>query len=221
MSMFLLMAIFVGLLGVVVMIIYLIDRVNSIEKISRNLPDGASNQTPGLPVDGRFGDTQGQLLWNALSTAPSPGMNAERQSNLRSHYEPVLLRHIEELFEEGTLDARQDIQAQPKEARWIRTPTGQVQSWLPAMDVRVIYDLGQDRERLGEKDIADIRARLDTCSDRLFGTLGMRPTRSISRLLLPGAETDTVAGAEDDPGVIVVPTTMPSTDTSPNPINKT
>ena len=217
MSIFLLMAIFVGLLGVVVMIIYLIDRVNSIEKISRNLSDGTSNHTPDLPLDERFGDKQGRDLWSALSSAPGPGVDAERLSDLRSNYEPVLLRHIEELFEEGTLDARQGIQTQPTEGRWIRTASGQVQSWLPASDVRGIYDLGQDRERNGTKDLADIRARLDAFCERLFGTLGMRLTRSVSRLLLPGTETDKAGVSAVEPGVITVPQTMPATDTSPNP----
>ena len=211
------MGIFLGLIGVVVMIIYLIDRVNSIEKISRNFSDGKSNHTPDLPLDKRFGDRQGRELWSALSSAPGPGVDAERLSDLRSNYEPVLLRHIEELFEEGSLDARQDIQTQPTEVRWIRTASGQVQSWLPASDVRGIYDLGQDRERNGTKDLADIRARLDAFCERLFGTLGMRLTRSVSRLLLPGTETDKAGVPAVEPGVIAVPQTMPSTDTSPNP----
>ena len=211
------MAIFLGLIGVVVMIIYLIDRVNSIEKISRNFSDGTSNHTPDRPLDKRFGDKQGRDLWSALSSAPGPGVDAERLSDLRSNYEPVLLRHIEELFEEGTLDARQDIQTQPTEVRWIRTANGQVQSWLPASDVRGIYDLGQDRERNGTKDLADIRARLDAFCERLFGTLGMRLTRSVSRLLLPGTETDKAGVPAVEPVVIAVPQTMPSTDTSPNP----
>ena len=211
------MAIFLGLIGVVVMIIYLIDRVNSIEKISRNFSDGTSNHTPDRPLDKRFGDRQGRDLWSALSSAPGPGVDAERLSDLRSNYEPVLLRHIEELFEEGTLDARQDIQTQPTEVRWIRTANGQVQSWLPASDVRGIYDLGQDRERNGTKDLADIRARLDAFCERLFGTLGMRLTRSVSRLLLPGTETDKAGVPAVEPVVIAVPQTMPSTDTSPNP----
>ena len=211
------MAIFLGLIGVVVMIIYLIDRVNSIEKISRNFSDGTSNHTPDRPLDKRFGDKQGRDLWRALSSAPGPGVDAERLSDLRSNYEPVLLRHIEELFEEGTLDARQDIQTQPTEVRWIRTANGQVQSWLPASDVRGIYDLGQDRERNGTKDLAEIRARLDAFCERLFGTLGMRLTRSVSRLLLPGTETDKAGVPAVEPVVIAVPQTMPSTDTSPNP----
>jgi len=216
MSMFLLMAIFFGLLGVVVMIIYLIDRVNSIERISKTFSDGTSNHTPGLPVDEQFHDKQGKDLWSALSTPPGPGSGAERLSDLRSHYEPILLRHIEELFEEGTLDARQGIQVQPTEGRWIRTASGQVQSWLPAADVREIYDLGQDRERSGAKDLADVRVRLDAFCERLLGSLGMKPTRSISRLLLPGAEIDGTGDLAIAPEIVAVPQTLPSTDTSPD-----
>lgn len=202
------------------MIIYLVDRVNTIERVSRTASSGNSAQTLDVPLDPRFGDTQGKLLWTALTSAPSTGVDTERLSDLRGHYEAALSRHIEELFEEGALDARQGIQAQPNQERWIRTATGQVQSWLPASDVRSIYDLGQDRERLGAKDLAEIRARLDTLCGRLFEDMGIRPTRSISLLLLPGAKIDEQEDSDKDPEVIAIPQTTTSTELSPKPKNK-
>ena len=185
MSTFLLSTILISMLFLAVMIIYVIDKIHSIEKHSRRVADGG---VPPAPADERFAGLEGEKIWQTLAGMPAEGWDAQALDELRKHYEPVLLRHIGELLEEGMLDARQGIQVKPSDLRAIKTTHGQVLSWIPPEEARRIYDLGQDRLRAGEDNLPAIRARLDETCDRLFASLGLSPTQSVSRILLPGAE---------------------------------
>ena len=187
MSTFLLMTILVSMLSLAVMIIYMIDKIHSIEKHSRRAA-GAVGAAPAVPVDERFGGLEGEQLWQAMAGMQAEGWDAQAIDALRTHYEPVLLRHVGELLEAGVLDARQGIQVKPNDLRAIKTTHGQVLSWIPPEEARRIYDLGLDRLRAGEDNLPAIRARLDETCDRMFASLGLVPTQSVSRVLLPGAE---------------------------------
>ena len=200
MSTFLLTIIFIGLLGIVVMIIYLIDRVKSIETLSRNIgTPSQGGRDVKIPIDERFGENQGQSLWRILSASEGSGTDPDLVRSLRSQYEPILLRHIEELFEEGWLDAKQDINVQPPESRWIKTTTGQIESWLPATDVRTIYNLGQGRNVATAERLDALRVNLDRLAENLFGKLGMKSSRSLSRLLVPGVEANSALTPQTNP----------------------
>ena len=196
MSTFLLSTILISMLFVAVMIIYVIDKIHSIEKHSRRVADGG---VPPAPADERFAGLEGERIWQTLAGMQAEGWDAQALDELRKHYEPVLLRHIGELLEEGMLDARQGIQVKPNDLRAIKTTHGQLLSWIPPEEARRIYDLGQDRLRAGEDNLPAIRVRLDETCDRLFASLGLSPTQSVSRILLPGAAP---AAAPPDPAAM-------------------
>ena len=187
MSTFLLSTILVSMLFVAVMIIYVIDKIHSIEKHSRRAAGATDGGLPPVPADERFAGLEGEPLWQTLSGMPAEGSDAQAIDELRMHYEPVLLRHVGELLEEGMLDARQGIQVKPNDLRAIKTTHGQVLSWIPPEEARSIYNLGQDRLHASEDNLPAIRARLDGTCDRLFASLGLSPTQSVSSILLPGA----------------------------------
>ena len=188
MSTFLLLTILVSMLFLAVMIIYVIDKIHSIEKHSRRAAGATDGGLPPIPADEHFAGLEGEQLWQILAGMPAVGWDAQAIEELRMHYEPVLLRHVGELLEEGMLDARQGIQVKPKDLRAIKTAHGQVLSWIPPEEGRRIYDLGLDRLRAGEDNLPAIRLRLDETCDRLFASLGLSPAQSVSRILLPGAE---------------------------------
>ena len=209
MSTFLLLTILVSTLGMAVMIIYMIDRIHSIEKHSRRAA-GAADAAPAVPLDERFGGLEGAQLWQAMAGMQTEGWDAEAIDELRKHYEPVLLRHIGDLLEEGVLDARQGIQVKPNDLRAIKTTHGQVLCWMPPEEARRIYDLGLDRLRAGEDNLPAIRARLDETCDRMFASLGLIPTQSVSRVLLPGAETAAAPAAAPAFAPDIAPDTAPA-----------
>ena len=205
MSTFLLMAILVGMLGVAIMIIYVIDKIHSIENHARRSTGNAGASKPQVAPDDRFSGLEGQLLWQTMIGAPMEGWDQEALDALRLCYEPVLLRHIGELLEEGVLDGRQGIQVKPDDLRTIKTTHGQVVSWIPPEEARAIYDLGLKQQRAGHDALPAIRARLDETCDRLFASLGLVASQSVSRILLPGAEpasaTDALTAAVPAPSV--------------------
>ena len=188
MSTFLLLIILVGMLGVAVMIIYVIDKIHSIEKHARRAPGAADNGGPPATTDERFSGLDGEQLWQAMTQLPAEGTDPQAIEQLRKCYEPVLLRHIGELIEEGVLDARQGIQVKPNDLRTIKTPYGQVVSWIPPEEARMIYDLGLDRQRTDQTNLPAIRTRLDEICDSLYASLGLNPTQRVSRVLMPETE---------------------------------
>ena len=195
MSNFLLLAILFCILGVVIMIIYLADKISMLEKNTRAATgEHAPAANPQTAPDKRFAGLSGERLWQAMSGAAVAGLDTANIDDIRKYYGPVLERHIDELFEEGLLDSRQGIQVQPDPLRNIRTTQGQLLSWLPPGETRNIYDLGLDRGRGADANLPELRARLDATCARVYSMLGLTPAQSFSHRLLPGP-VQTTAGA--------------------------
>ena len=195
MSNFLLLAILFCILGVVIMIIYLADKISMLEKNTRAATgEHAPAANPQTAPDKRFAGLSGERLWQAMSGAAVAGLDTANIDDIRKYYGPVLERHIDELFEEGLLDSRQGIQVQPDPLRNIRTAQGQLLSWLPPGEAKNIYDLGLDRGRGEDANLPELRARLDATCARVYSMLGLTPAQSFSHRLLPGP-VQTTAGA--------------------------
>ena len=95
----------IGLLVVIILIVYLVDRVNSIERETRRVAQSVS--TPVAPVkQGPFGDLEGKRLWDALSGRAPDGMDEPTLQDMRERYELVLHKHIQSVFDEGVRDGR-------------------------------------------------------------------------------------------------------------------
>lgn len=193
MSNFLLLSIFLSLLGVVLMIIYLLDRVNSIGKMRAGQDVEAAAEIHATPADERFEGLGGEALWNALSGVSTPAWSEEKLSAMRKFYEPVLERHVMEVFDLGQLDARQGIQMSAEPDRLVRTAQGQLASWLPPAESRAIYNLGQDCERCEAREFPDMRARVDGIYEGLRSNVGLPPGPGIARMLLPTVELPTLS----------------------------
>jgi hypothetical protein len=107
--------------------------------------------------------------------------------------EPVLRRHIEELFEDGVLDGRHGVRFQPKAERTIKCSAGMLNSWIPPADARVIYDIGVERSHITTLNFSAIYPKLESVCDRLYAAVGITPDRTVPGLLLPVITTATLA----------------------------
>ena len=107
-----------GVLLLVLLSLYLIDKVNTLyrSQIPAELPPTYS--------DGLFGELSGKTLWDAMSGLPVPGMDAKTVTNLKPHYEPVLRQHIEQVFMEGYTHGRAGTAGVPTNNRQVPTPRG-------------------------------------------------------------------------------------------------
>ncbi len=190
MSTLILLAIFFGLMGIVVMIIYLIDRVNSIDKRTAKTNNQEPEDRRSLPIDRRFSGLDGEKLWNQLASQSLATGENDELTKQRQLYCPVLIRHIQEVFEEGTLDARQGLKIQPASDRSIKTTNGQIVSWIPSGESRSIYELGQDRGGADKARLIEIAETIDRICTGIFTTLGISQNQTISNLILPGIHSE-------------------------------
>ena len=190
MSTLILLAIFFGLMGIVVMIIYLIDRVNSIDKRTAKTNNQEPEDRRSLPIDRRFSGLDGEKLWNQLASQSAVTGENDELTKQRQLYCPVLIRHIQEVFEEGTLDARQGLKIQPASDRSIKTTNGQIVSWIPSGESRSIYELGQERGGADKARLIEIAESIDRVCTSIFTTLGISPNQMISNLILPGIRSE-------------------------------
>ena len=191
MSTMLLITILCFLIGMVVMIVYLIDRVNSME---RKHALAVSSAYAGVDsAAAAFGNIDGAHLWEVLSGRAPLDSTAITIEEIRTRYEPVLRRHIEELFEDGVLDGRHGVRFQPKAERAIKCSAGMLNSWIPPADARVIYDIGVERSHITTLNFSTVYPKLEAVCDQLYAAVGITPDRTVPGLLLPVITTATLA----------------------------
>lgn len=194
MSTMLLVAILCFLIGMVIMIVYLIDRVNSMErKHALAVSTAFAGVDSAAPA---FGNIDGAHLWEVLSGMAPLEATAVTIDEIRLRYEPVLRRHIEELFEDGVLDGRHGVRFQPKPERAIKCAAGMLNSWIPPADARVIYDIGLERARIISMDLSALYPKLEAVCDRLYAAVGINPDRTVPGLLLPAQKVPSLAELE-------------------------
>ncbi len=182
---FFMLAIFLGLIGVGVLALYLMDRVHKIEK--QTVRTGTAGQASAAfgTTDPRFEGFGGQRLWELL-TAPEGGAAQLLNAQIRHLYTQVLQRHIEELFEEGTLDGRQGVRLPPAAVRIIKTSGGQVASWLPPAESHAIYEIGLERSVSSGTGFSALRTRLEKVCAKLYEKAGIELMPQLFGHLLPG-----------------------------------
>jgi hypothetical protein len=178
-----------AMLLVLLLTIYLIDRVNSIERVTmeavRGL-GGSSAQQAAPP--GPFGHLAGKALWDAM-TAEAGTLDPMEDSMLRQRYEPVLSKHIEGLFEDGRRDGQGGKVQVPQSTRRINTARGAVESWLPANASQLFYQCGHDFATQGPGQWASVRQIMDGAVGDLYAK---------TRLEVRGRLSDSLMGPDPD-----------------------
>lgn len=185
----LLIAILTAIAAIAVLIIYLIDRVNSIDKFARLVQADQSWSSSDPAAMGLFGDLHGKRLWDAVSGVPIEGWDKGAIDLIRNRYQLVLRRHIEDLFNEGLQHGREKRQGyQLSASRMISTLRGPVESWIPIENAVSIYNAGYGRANAKDTELAQLRTNLDIAIDSLFSQAAIKLARPMSSSLIPGGE---------------------------------
>jgi hypothetical protein len=171
------------LLLVLLLVMHLVDRVSRIEKQARDLGDAV--RQVAQPQAGVMGGLHGRALWDVLSGKQAASVPQDALAQIRERYAAVLERHIEALFNEGAMDARMGVQAEPRQTRMVGVLRGEVESWLPAAQVNTIYQCGVDASRGGSQQLLEVRERLQETVDYLFTKVQLPPAATLLSRLVP------------------------------------
>ena len=177
----------IGLLVVIILIVYLVDRVNSIERETRRVAQTLATPAAAVP-QGPFFGLSGKPLWDTLSGRGALDLSPQALAELRENYEVVLQKHIQALFDEGFQDGKRGLSADPKNIRKISTAKGNVESWLPGPLANTLYKCGLDCAQLPAQEWGPVQTALDEAGQQLFARVDIPLLEPLSLSLMPGAE---------------------------------
>ena len=193
MTTFLQVIILVAIASIAILVVYLIDRVNTLQRYTRLLQNDLAEAED--PSAGPFGGLTGERLWDAVSGVPIDGWDKPSIDLVRNRYQLVLRKHVEELFLEGFQNAQAGVQAIPSSSRMVQTLRGPVESWLPIEHAIAIHQAGFDRSKAAEDGLPAIRQALDSAVSTLFSVAGIKLPLPMSEHLIPLTEAERAAAA--------------------------
>jgi hypothetical protein len=179
----------IGLLLVLILIIYLIDRVNSIEtetrKVMTTLNENAARvATPSMGLSAK-------KLWDAMTGRSTEGLDQPALADLRSRYPVILSKHAEALYKDGFKDGiLGSPPAEPKNTKQIVMAKGTVESWIPSAQANALYQCGLSASQTPEAEWGPIRASMDEAGQYLWSKAQLDATSPLSEWLMPSSSGD-------------------------------
>ena len=173
-----------GILVLLVCIIYLLDRVNNLEKQTRQFGESLKPQKEAVPK-GPFAGLSSKKLWDAMTGRVPEGIDPDVLEEVRPHYEMVLHKHVDAIFQEGVKDGQRGMLGEPKNTKLINTSRGPVESWLPLAQVNTLYKCGLDSAQLPSDQLDAVRAALDEAGQTLYSKAMVNLAQPLSASLMP------------------------------------
>lgn len=186
----LLLAVFLGTAAAVILIIYLIDRVNRLEKIASARDDRADSNSSDNDADSSFLGLNSKPLWDAMCGKAPEGFNSNDLVALKPRYEIVLKKHIESIFAMGVADGQAGTTKKPKPTTVISTLRGSIESWLPPQHVSTIYNVAFESVNASTEDMPRLANSLDETGGLLYSRTDLTLKQPLSSVLLPRAEEE-------------------------------
>ena len=169
------------LLLLVILTLYLIDKINHLAKMY----EAPKPETPALPEfeteipgDLLFSGLEGKKLWDAMNGKEVEGFDASMIEALRPHYEPILREHITATFKDGLEEVGGDESKVPSSLRKIETVRGHIQSWLPPQHLGSIYRAALEFAGTYANDpnpdtLVRLKQTVDSVVDMLYQRVGI------------------------------------------------
>jgi len=202
-----------GVLLLVILVLYLVDKINTIyQRQAQDAPEPTYS-------DGLFGELVGKALWDAMSGIPLPGFDPKLVQDLKPHYEPVLRQHIEQTFLQVVTDQREGRAGVPVNNRMIPTPRGSVESWMPLHHLSSLYQCGVEHGQNKSAERLRVQQTLDQVCVMLYARAGLDLKDPFSRILMepvnPGSPEPELEPVESEP--VQTPTQTDADMTPPQP----
>lgn len=197
MTTILLITVLIGITAAVVLMVYLIDRINHLEQYTidnlhtdqtTRIPE--TKNLPGTPgTKNSLSGLSGKNLWDAMCGKEPEGVDPSEVSGIRSRYEIVLQKHIERIFEDGRNDAGNGLpQKTPKNPVDVSTLRGVVNSWIPPQHASTIYKVGYEFDRAQDGDMNRLSSSLDESCAVLYSRTDLGLAEPYSSRLLGSQE---------------------------------
>lgn len=178
------------LLGLVVVVIYLNDRVNELERRTAAAGGGAGGgggdgNSPSPTWQGLTGKKLWDVMCGKKGITDLPPATVE---SMRPAYESVLIQHIQALFQAGQSDARKGASVQPTATRMLPSPLGNVQSWIPLNHANALYRAGFNSAKEDIFEAERARMSLDETAAVLFAQTNLNLAQPFSEMMMGGGE---------------------------------
>ena len=173
----------IGLLLILVLIIYLIDRVNQIEKETRKVMTTLTEKSTRSTAP--FMGLSSRKLWDTMIGRGNEGLDDQTLAELRNQYQVVLSKHIEALYQEGFKDGQRGMSGEPLNTKVVTTSKGQVESWIPSAQANALYQCGLSASQTPETQWEPLRASMDEAGLFLFSKTQLEVGGPLSDWLMP------------------------------------
>jgi len=189
------------LLLLVILTLYLIDKVNFLTKLYETpKPEEASLPEAEPPGDILFAGLEGKKLWDAMNGKVIEGFDNSLIDALRAHYEPILREHITLAFKDGLEDVDGSESHVPSSERRITTLRGHIQSWLPPQHLGSIYrcalEFAGSYQQNPQSQVLDrLKQTVDSVTNMLYQRTHISLEVPFSEFLFELAQVD--AGQEE------------------------
>jgi len=192
------------LLLLVILTLYLIDKINHLAKMY----EAPKPEQPALPEfeqeipgDLLFSGLEGKKLWDAMNGKQVDGFDATLIEALRPHYEPILREHIISTFKDG-LEEGGDESKVPSSMRKISTARGFIQSWLPPQHLGSIYRSALEFAGSYANDpnpdvLVRLKQTVDSVVDMLYQRVGITNEVPFSEFLFEDVPVADASDAKD------------------------
>ena len=179
----------IGLLLILLLIVYLVDRGNTIEKETRRMALSMSQGSSDGPKSAKapFAGLSGRRLWEAMIGKGADNLSDDVLAELRERYDLVLHKHLEALYKEGWRDGERGMSADPPNTRLINTATTEVESWLPGPQVKTIYQCGLEASQRPSELWDSLRADMDEAARIIYDKTQLEVRQPLSAWLMPVA----------------------------------
>lgn len=179
--------------ALLVMVVYTIDRLNSVEKITSVLNSviAPSPSMGAYESQAMFEGLSGMTLWEAMSGSPVEGWENENLEPMRPRYRIVLQKHLEAIFDEGLLDGHQETYKHlPANTMLVSMLRGSVESWIPQNYASGVYQIGLEWSKQDLSEAKRLREKLDLIADEMFSACEIELKNPLSKILLPESEEE-------------------------------
>jgi len=180
----------IGLLLILILVIYLVDRVNSIESETRKVVSSLTENTVKLATPSM--GLSARKLWDVMTGRSTEGLDPQAIDDLRSRYPIILSKHAEALYKDGFKDGvLGSPPTEPKNTKEIVMAKGPVESWIPTAQANALYQCGLSASQTPEAEWGPIRASMDEAGEFLWSKAQLDPTSPLSEWLMPSSSDST------------------------------